>query len=118
MANYIVTGGTGFLGQNLLPLLLERDPSAQVHVLVRRQSVAKLEQQVAALSGKDRVHPLIGDLTEPGLGLEETPSNIDQIVHLGAIYDITAGDEQASTAPDRSPNSRYASALACTTSPR
>ena len=69
MANYIVTGGTGFLGQNLLPLLLERDPSAQVHVLVRRQSVAKLEQQVAALSGKDRVHPLIGDLTEPGLGL-------------------------------------------------
>ncbi|MGB7383656.1 MAG: SDR family oxidoreductase [Rhodococcus sp. (in: high G+C Gram-positive bacteria)] len=102
MANYIVTGGTGFLGQNLLPLLLERDPSAQVHVLVRRQSVAKLEQQVAALSAKDRVHPLIGDLTEPGLGLglEETPSNIDQIVHLGAIYDITAGDEQASTNVD------------------
>lgn len=97
MANYIVTGGTGFLGQNVLPLLLERDSSAQVHVLVRQQSIAKLERQVASLDGKERVHPLVGDLTEPGLGLQSTPSGIDQIVHLGAIYDITAGDEQSAT---------------------
>lgn len=100
MANYIVTGGTGFLGQNVLPLLLERDPSAEVHVLVRPQSIAKLEQQVAALDGKGRVHPLVGDLTEPRLGLKESPSDIDHIVHLGAIYDMTAGDEQASTNVD------------------
>ncbi|NIL77221.1 SDR family oxidoreductase [Rhodococcus sp. B10] len=100
MANYIVTGGTGFLGQNVLPLLLERDPSAQIHVLVRQQSLAKLEQQIAALDGKDRIHPLVGDLTEPALGLQTTPANIDHIVHLGAIYDMTAGDEQAATNVD------------------
>ncbi|MDJ0392682.1 SDR family oxidoreductase [Rhodococcus sp. G-MC3] len=100
MANYIVTGGTGFLGQNVLPLLLERDPTAEVHVLVRPQSIAKLEQQVSTLEGKDRVHPLVGDLTEPGLGVKEEPSGIDHIIHLGAIYDMTAGDEQASTNVD------------------
>ncbi|MGB3371854.1 MAG: SDR family oxidoreductase [Rhodococcus sp. (in: high G+C Gram-positive bacteria)] len=100
MANYIVTGGTGFLGQNVIPLLLERDPDAEVHVLVRQQSVAKLEQQAAALTGKDRIHPLVGDLTEPELGLREAPPTVDHIVHLGAIYDMTAGDEQASTNVD------------------
>ncbi|WP_089251361.1 SDR family oxidoreductase [Rhodococcoides kyotonense] len=97
MANYIVTGGTGFLGQNVLPLLLDRDPSAQIHVLVRPHSIGKLEQQVAGLDGKDRVHPIVGDLTEPELGLQDTPEGIDHIVHLGAIYDMTAGDEQAAT---------------------
>ncbi|WP_072806637.1 SDR family oxidoreductase [Rhodococcoides yunnanense] len=100
MANYIVTGGTGFLGQNVIPLLLDRDRTAEVHVLVRPQSIAKLEQQVAELEGADRVHPLVGDLTEPALGLKEDPQHIDHIIHLGAIYDMTAGDEQSSTNVD------------------
>lgn len=96
MATYIVTGGTGFLGRAALPLLLERDQTAQIHVLVRAGSVAKLEEQVSAIPGGDRVHPLIGDLTEPGLGIDSPPP-ADHVLHLGAIYDITAGDEQAST---------------------
>ena len=49
MATYIVTGGTGFLGRAALPLLLERDQTAQIHVLVRAGSVAKLEEQVSAI---------------------------------------------------------------------
>ncbi|MDJ0113313.1 SDR family oxidoreductase, partial [Rhodococcus erythropolis] len=65
MATYIVTGGTGFLGRAVLPLLLEHDETAQIHVLVRVGSVAKLEAQVSAIPGGDRVHPLVGDLTEP-----------------------------------------------------
>lgn len=97
MSNYIVTGGTGFLGQNLIPLLLERDPAAEIHVLVRQKSIGKLERQVDMLADKTRIHPLIGDLTEPDLGLRTVPDGIDHIVHLGAIYDMTAGDEQAST---------------------
>ncbi len=55
MANYIVTGGTGFLGQNVLPRLLERDPSARIHVLLRPQSIAKFEQQVASLNRRDQI---------------------------------------------------------------
>jgi thioester reductase-like protein len=96
MATYIVTGGTGFLGRAVLPLLLEHDETAQIHVLVRAGSVAKLEAQVSAIPGGDRVHPLVGDLTEPELGVDSPPP-ADHVLHLGAIYDITAGDEQAST---------------------
>lgn len=96
MATYIVTGGTGFLGRAVLPLLLERDPTAQIHVLVRAGSVAKLAAQMSDVVGHDRVHPLIGDLTAPGLGVDAPPT-ADHILHLGAVYDLRAGDEQAST---------------------
>ncbi|WP_433606392.1 SDR family oxidoreductase [Prescottella agglutinans] len=97
MATYIVTGGTGFLGRHTIERLLERDPSAQVHVLVRPGSVSKLEHLAHRWAGGDRVHALVGDLTEPGLGLDAPPPAADHVVHLGAIYDMTAGEEQAAT---------------------
>lgn len=97
MSTFIVTGGTGFLGRNVLPLILDRDPQAQVHVLVRPASVARLERLAAGWDGGDRVHPLVGDLTAPGLGLLGDPPAAEHVLHLGAIYDMTAGDEQAAT---------------------
>ncbi len=51
---------------------------------------------MSAIPGGDRAHPLVGDLTEPELGIDSPPP-ADHVLHLGAIYDITAGDEQAST---------------------
>lgn len=96
MATYIVTGGTGFLGRNVLPLLLERDRKAEIHVLVRPASVNRLTNLAATIDGGNRLHPLIGDLTEPGLGIENAPA-ADHVLHLGAIYDLTVGDEQAAT---------------------
>ncbi|WP_430333660.1 SDR family oxidoreductase [Rhodococcus sp. ACT016] len=97
MATYIVTGGTGFLGRHTIERLLERDPAGQVHVLVRPGSVAKLERMTSRWTGGDRVRALVGDLTEPDLGLEAPPPAADHVLHLGAIYDLTAGEEQAST---------------------
>jgi NAD(P)-dependent dehydrogenase (short-subunit alcohol dehydrogenase family) len=99
MATYLVTGGTGFLGRHVLPLILDRDESAEIHVLVRRASVARLETLVEGMPGGERVHPLIGDLTEPGLGITSAPA-ADHVLHLGAIYDLTVGDEQAATNVD------------------
>ncbi|MEU6583548.1 SDR family oxidoreductase [Nocardia sp. NPDC046763] len=100
MVSYIVTGGTGFLGRRVVAALLERDPEAVVHALTREASVAKLRELAAGWGAEDRVFPLVGDLAAPGLGLPEGAGGrfaeaprADHIIHLGAVYDMTADAE-------------------------
>ncbi|AHH17956.1 putative oxidoreductase, SDR family [Nocardia nova SH22a] len=95
MVAYIVTGGTGFLGRRVVEGLLADDPDAVVHVLVREASTAKLAELAARWNATDRVFPLIGDLTAPGLGLTDEPPAAEHVVHLGAVYDLTADEESA-----------------------
>jgi NAD(P)-dependent dehydrogenase (short-subunit alcohol dehydrogenase family) len=88
VTTYLVTGGTGFVGRHLVDLLVRRD-DARVLVLVRRQSVGKL----ADLG--DRVEAVVGDLTDPLLGVSEADRDllrggVDHFVHLAALYDMTA----------------------------
>ncbi|WP_369640602.1 SDR family oxidoreductase, partial [Nocardia sp. JMUB6875] len=90
MVSYIVTGGTGFLGRRVVAGLLERDPEAVVHALTREASVAKLREMADGWGAGDRVFPLVGDLTAPGLGLTDEAPRADHVIHLGAIYDMTA----------------------------
>jgi NAD(P)-dependent dehydrogenase (short-subunit alcohol dehydrogenase family) len=96
MTTYLVTGGTGFLGRHLVGLLLDR-PDAEVLLLVRRASLAKLD---ALTSGwpSGRVTPLVGDLTHPLLGVEPAERDrlrgqVDHVVHLAAVYDMTASEQ-------------------------
>lgn len=98
MTVYVVTGGTGLIGRNLLARLLQR-ADAEVHVLVRKASTGRLEQAVADLPGKERIRPLVGDLTEEKLGLtaaarKRLRGRVDHLVHLAALYDMTADDER------------------------
>ncbi|MEV6772350.1 SDR family oxidoreductase [Nocardia sp. NPDC051030] len=97
MVSYIVTGGTGFLGRRVVKGLLEQDREAVVHALVREASVAKLYEMSIEWGAEDRVFPLVGDLTAPGLGLVDDAPRADHIIHLGAVYDMTA-DEDATYA--------------------
>ncbi len=90
---YFVTGATGFIGRHLLAQLLEREDD--IHVLVRESSLPRLEQLVARLGGSGRVHPVIGELVEPRLGIDDAVverlrGRIDHFFHLAAIYDMTA----------------------------
>ena len=87
--SYVVTGGTGFIGRHLLRELDRR--GEPVHVLVRPQSAGKLD----AL-GLRHARPLVGDVTEPGLGVDRTRLAglaAAEVFHLAAIYDLEAGEE-------------------------
>jgi NAD(P)-dependent dehydrogenase (short-subunit alcohol dehydrogenase family) len=94
---YFVTGATGFIGRHLLGRLLERE--GDIHVLIRPESAARLDTLVTRLGAEGRVHPVSGDLLEPGLGVgadevEALRGRIDHFFHLAAIYDMTAGAER------------------------
>ena len=96
MATYVVTGATGFLGAELTKRLLARE-DAEVHAIVRAGSQARLAAKLRGVHGADRVHPVVGDLTLPGLGidpadLERLAGRVDHLVHLAALYDITTDD--------------------------
>ena len=96
MTTYLVTGGTGFLGRHLLERLLRR-PDATVHVLVREASTGRLAALAAGMPGGERISPLVGDLSLDGLGLtaarRKRLGRVDHVVHLAALYDLTADDE-------------------------
>ncbi|MFI6047913.1 SDR family oxidoreductase [Nocardia sp. NPDC051321] len=98
MATYIVTGGTGFLGRRVVQELLDHEPDAVVHVLVREESLQKFADLATGWNGGERVFSLVGDLTADGLGLTREAPMADHVIHLGAVYDMTADEETAHAA--------------------
>jgi NAD(P)-dependent dehydrogenase (short-subunit alcohol dehydrogenase family) len=91
--SYFVTGATGFIGRNLVELLLEREGT--IYVLVREGSRGRLEELRARWGADpDRIVAVIGDLSQPHLGIEgqieELRGRVDHFFHLAAIYDMTA----------------------------
>jgi len=68
--NYFITGGTGFIGHNLIGELLQQKKKATLYVLVRKGSKKKFEAQKKEW-GNDakRVIPVTGDLTRSMLGI-------------------------------------------------
>lgn len=91
---YVVTGGTGFIGRRIVSRLLDREPDAQVWVLVRRASLGRFER--LALDWDDRVKPLVGELPELDLAdpVIAELGHVDHLVHCAAIYDITVGEAE------------------------
>ncbi len=86
MTTYFVTGATGFLGRRLVAALLARPECERVFALVRPHSVGKLPQH-------SKLTEVVGDLTAPIDG-----EHVDHVVHLGALYDLTASLEEHTAA--------------------
>jgi NAD(P)-dependent dehydrogenase (short-subunit alcohol dehydrogenase family) len=94
---YFVTGATGFIGRNLVELLLEREGT--IYVLVREGSRGRLEELRNRWGDQEgRIVPVVGDLSQPRLGVsdddvETLKGDVDHLFHLAAIYDMEADAE-------------------------
>ena len=98
MAGYLVTGATGLIGRHLTPLLLDRSGTERVYLLVRESSRERLADLVSRWPNADRVTTVVGDLSADRLGIDDDVraqlrGHVDHVVHLAALYDITASDE-------------------------
>jgi NAD(P)-dependent dehydrogenase (short-subunit alcohol dehydrogenase family) len=93
---YFVTGATGFIGRHLVERLLGRD--GDVYVLVREDSADKLERLLDRWGRPERVKPVLGDLAEPQLGVDDAAreqlQGVDHFFHLAAMYDMAAEESQ------------------------
>ena len=96
MANVFLTGGTGYMGSRLIPLLVSR--GHRVRALVRQGSEVKLPQGCEivfgnALAGESYVQDIVGadtfvqlvGVAHPGPSKKEQFIEIDQRSALGAI---------------------------------
>jgi nucleoside-diphosphate-sugar epimerase len=78
---YLITGGSGFIGANLVRRLLAID--CDVHILIRAESSLWRLDDV-----KSQVHFWTGDLTDSDSLIEAvTRSQPEVVIHLGNIGD-------------------------------
>ncbi len=99
--SYFVTGATGFIGRNLVERLLGREGT--IYLLVREGSRGRLEELIAGWGAEEgRIVPVVGDLSQPKLGVSDSDlaqlQSVDHLFHLAAIYDMTADAESQQVA--------------------
>ncbi len=98
-----LTGGTGFLGMEVIGRLLERDEGPDVFVAVRARDADEAGERVQTLlaqlyddppAGASRLRPVCAELTEEGLGLNAgdrraITAATDRVVHCAASVEFT-----------------------------
>ncbi|MGH3368560.1 MAG: SDR family oxidoreductase [Nocardioidaceae bacterium] len=94
---YFVTGATGFIGRHLVSELVTTR-SDEVFVLVREESLPRIDSLIRSWEAAGRVTPVVGDLAADRLGVpdswvEEHRGSVQHFFHVAALYDMTASDE-------------------------
>ena len=81
------TGFPGFLGAELLPRLLAREPGAVARCLVQPKFAVLARERIAAMpEWAERIRVVEGDITAP---IADDSSDVTEIYHLAAIYDLS-----------------------------
>jgi long-chain acyl-CoA synthetase len=96
MGDVLLTGATGFLGQELLARYLERGDD-RVHALVRAPDD---EAAAARLPSHPRLSAVAGDIERPRLGLDERRADelaeqVTTVVHCAASVSFSLGLEES-----------------------
>ena len=105
----LLTGGTGFLGMELLARLLAAGDGPDVFVAVRARDAAQADQRVREVFSRlyetvpasaERVRPLAADLEAPGLGIgdaqrAELAQHVGRVVHCAASVAFTLPVDEA-----------------------
>ena len=102
MSTILFTGFPGFLGIELIPRILARNPEAHVACLVQSKYAGlarERAQQLAVIHPElnGRLQMIEGDITQPGLGTAaaEVKAKVTEIFHLAAVYDLSVGRDFA-----------------------
>jgi nucleoside-diphosphate-sugar epimerase len=90
MRTLFFTGYPGFLGAELLPRLLARDPALRARCLVQPKFAGLAREKAAALGG--RVEIVEGDITRP---IEARRDDVVAVWHLAAVYDLAVARDLA-----------------------
>lgn len=100
----LFTGFPGFLGTELVPRVLRRDPDARVVCLVQDRFLPLARTRVDELVGADgsladRIELVTGDITQRDLGLgeayDELARRTTEVFHLAAVYDLAVARDLA-----------------------
>lgn len=94
-----LTGFPGFLGKEILPRLLERDLRTKAICLVQdrfvqqaKDAIKELDQRFPNVEIESKVEIVIGDITDPKLGLGDLyntyTSKVTSVYHFAAVYDL------------------------------
>lgn len=99
----LFTGFPGFIGERLLPRLLELGPDAPFACLVQERFVETARQRIQAIEdrypfARGRLTTVVGDITLDRLGLDAAAARRlqDQLTgawHLAAVYDLAVSRE-------------------------
>ncbi|UNK18728.1 alpha/beta fold hydrolase [Paenibacillus sp. N3/727] len=99
MRTIFLTGGTGFIGRQLVEELLKED--VMIFLLVRSKSKATRTFQEKGILNEAAMHFIEGDLTKTDLGLSDEDKdrvlNTDVIIHAGGQMDIQATKQEATS---------------------
>lgn len=80
--HYLVTGGAGFIGSNLVRHLLAHEPQARVRVL-DKLTYAGNRDNLAEVAADPRLEVQVGDLCDP-VAVRQALAGVQVVVHLAA----------------------------------